>query len=107
MNSVDLQLPDRSYDQVLLFFLLHEQPAEVHRRTLHEAFRVLKPEGKIVIVDYARPQWWHPLRYLWRLVLAALEPFALDFGSTTLPPGCRPDISVKCDRNHSSAASTG
>jgi len=78
MNLVDLQLPDRSYDQVLLFFLLHEQPAEVRRRTLHEALRVLKPEGKIVIVDYARPQWWHPLRYMWRMVLAALEPFALD-----------------------------
>jgi ubiquinone/menaquinone biosynthesis C-methylase UbiE len=78
MNSVDLQFPDRSYDQVLLFFLLHEQPAEVRRRTLQEAFHVLKPEGKIVIVDYARPRWWHPLRYIWRLVLAALEPFALD-----------------------------
>jgi Methyltransferase domain len=26
MNLVDLQLPDRSYDQVLLFFLLHKQP---------------------------------------------------------------------------------
>jgi SAM-dependent methyltransferase len=46
MNSVDLQFPDRSYDQVLLFFLLHEQPAEVRRRTLREAFRVLKPEGR-------------------------------------------------------------
>jgi SAM-dependent methyltransferase len=78
MNSADLQLPDRSYDQILLFFLLHEQPAEIRRRTLHEAFRVLKPGGKIVIVDYARPQWWHPLRYIWRMVLAALEPFALD-----------------------------
>lgn len=78
MNSADLALPDHSYDQVLLFFLLHEQPAEVRRRTLHEAFRVLKPDGKIVIVDYARPQWWHPLRYIWRWVLAALEPFALD-----------------------------
>jgi len=31
-----------------------------------------------VIVDYARPRWWHPLRYLWRPLLAALEPFALD-----------------------------
>jgi ubiquinone/menaquinone biosynthesis C-methylase UbiE len=78
MNSADLQLPDRSYDQVLVFFLLHEQPAEVRRRTLQEAFRVMKAEGKIVIVDYAQPQWWHPLRYTWRLVLAALEPFALD-----------------------------
>jgi ubiquinone/menaquinone biosynthesis C-methylase UbiE len=78
MDSSHLDLPDCSYDQVLLFFLLHEQPAEIRRRTLREALRVVRPGGKIVVVDYARPQSWHPLRYLWRIVLAALEPFALD-----------------------------
>ena len=39
---------------------------------------MVKPGGKIVIVDYASPQWWHPLRYLWAPVLALVEPFALD-----------------------------
>ena len=48
------------------------------RRTLSEVFRVVRPGGKIVIIDYALPRWWHPLRYLWRPLLAALEPFALD-----------------------------
>ena len=37
---------------------------------------MVKPGGKIVIVDYARPRWWHPLRYLWLPVLERLEPFA-------------------------------
>jgi ubiquinone/menaquinone biosynthesis C-methylase UbiE len=78
MDSTRLQLPDGCYDRVLVFFLLHEQPAGVRRQTLREAFRVVKPGGKMVIVDYARPRWWNPLRYLWRPVLAALEPFALD-----------------------------
>src|SRR5215467_13098599 len=78
MDSARLQLPDHSYDRALVFFLLHEQPSNVRRRTLREVFRVVKPGGKTVIVDYARPRWWHPLRYLWRPVLAALEPFALD-----------------------------
>jgi len=40
--------------------------------------RVVKPGGKIIIVDYARPRWWHPLRYLLPIALATLEPFALD-----------------------------
>jgi ubiquinone/menaquinone biosynthesis C-methylase UbiE len=78
MDSADLNLPDASYDRALLFFLLHEQPISHRERTLSEVFRVVRPGGKIVIVDYALPRWWHPLRYLWRPLLAALEPFALD-----------------------------
>ena len=78
MDSADLRLPDASYDRALLFFLLHEQPAAHRERTLSEVFRVVRPGGEIVIVDYALPRWWHPLRYVWRPLLAALEPFALD-----------------------------
>jgi ubiquinone/menaquinone biosynthesis C-methylase UbiE len=78
MDSADLKFPDASYDRALLFFLLHEQPADYRERTLSEVFRVVRPGGKIVIVDYALPCWWHPLRYLWRPLLATLEPFALD-----------------------------
>jgi ubiquinone/menaquinone biosynthesis C-methylase UbiE len=78
MDSSDMRLPDASYDRVLLFFLLHEQPRHYREWTLCEALRVVKPGGKIVIVDYAMPRWWHPLRYLWRPLLARLEPFALD-----------------------------
>jgi ubiquinone/menaquinone biosynthesis C-methylase UbiE len=78
MDSADLNLPDASYDRALLFFLLHEQPSHYRERTLSEVFRVVRPGGKIVIVDYALPRWWNPLRYLWRPLLAVLEPFALD-----------------------------
>ena len=78
MDAMDLKLPDASYDRALVFFLLHEQPREWRERTLSEVFRVLKPGGKVIIVDYARPRWWHPLRYLFPILLAKLEPFALD-----------------------------
>ena len=78
MDSTNLDLPDASYDRVLIFFLLHEQPCHYRERTLSELFRVVKPGGKIIVVDYALPRWWHPLRYIWRPLLAKLEPFALD-----------------------------
>jgi len=78
MDASDLNLPDASYDRAVIFFLLHEQPRGYRERTLSELFRVVKPGGKIVIVDYDLPRWWHPVRYIWRPLLARLEPFALD-----------------------------
>lgn len=77
-NSAALAVPDASYDQVLVFFLLHEQPQDVRCRTLAEAWRVTRPGGKLVIVDYHRPQAWHPLRPLMHAVLGLLEPYAQD-----------------------------
>ena len=92
MDAMDLKLPDASYDRALVFFLLHEQPREWRERTLREVYRVVKPGGKVVIVDYARPRWCHPLRYLLPVLLAKLEPFALDLWreeiASWLPGSC-------------------
>lgn len=77
-DSCRVPAPDASYDRVLLFFLMHEQPEAVRRATLSEAVRVLKPGGKMVIVDYHRPGPMHPLRLLMRPLLNRLEPYALD-----------------------------
>lgn len=90
MDSSDLDYDEATFERTLLFFLLHEQPEEVRRRTIAEALRVTKPGGKLVIVDYARPYAWNPLRWLFQPVLARLEPFALDLWrndlSTWTPP---------------------
>jgi ubiquinone/menaquinone biosynthesis C-methylase UbiE len=78
MNSTALEFPDAQYDRVLLFFLLHELPQEVRESTVREALRVVKPGGTVLIVDYAQPAKWHPMRYLLLPFLAWLEPFAVD-----------------------------
>ena len=83
-DSADLRFANATYDQTVLFFLLHEQPEAVRLRTLSEAIRVTRPGGKIVIVDYHLPQRLHPLRYLFRPVLHLLEPFALDLWNHNL-----------------------
>lgn len=71
-----LDAADGSYDQVLLFFLLHEEPEGVRRGTLAEALRVVRPGGRVVIVDYARPSAMHPMKPLMRVVFKRLEPYA-------------------------------
>ena len=77
-DAADLGIPDASYDRAVLFFLLHEMPADVRARALHEALRVLKPGGRLVVVDYHRPARWHPLRPVMRAILRSFEPYALD-----------------------------
>ncbi|MDB4906869.1 MAG: Methyltransferase type 11 [Gemmatimonadetes bacterium] len=98
-DSRALPSPDARYDQVLLFFLLHEQPEAVRRATLSEAMRVVKPGGKIVIVDYHRPVRLHPLRPLMTGVFRTLEPYAMDLWehdiAQYLPANARPSSSEK------------
>nr|VFK50660.1 MAG: Ubiquinone/menaquinone biosynthesis C-methylase UbiE [Candidatus Kentron sp. TUN]VFK54143.1 MAG: Ubiquinone/menaquinone biosynthesis C-methylase UbiE [Candidatus Kentron sp. TUN]VFK56169.1 MAG: Ubiquinone/menaquinone biosynthesis C-methylase UbiE [Candidatus Kentron sp. TUN] len=77
-DSTSLHFEDASYDNVVVFFLLHEQPHEARIRTIHEAIRVTKPGGKLIFVDYHRPHWGNPFRYLMIPILTGLEPFALD-----------------------------
>lgn len=77
-DAAQLDFADASYDRALIFFLLHELPADARRAALREALRVVRPGGRIVIVDYHRPSVLHPLFLPMAGVLAALEPFALD-----------------------------
>jgi len=77
-DSSALDIASATYDRALLFFLLHEQPLEVRRRTIAEALRVVKPGGRVVIVDYHRPGPRNPLYLPMFAVLKALEPFAMD-----------------------------
>jgi len=90
-DSADLQTPDGHYDQVLVFFLLHEQPPETRKRTLAEALRVTKPGGRVLLVDYHCPHPANPMRLIMIPVLRLLEPFALDLWrdeiSAWLPKG--------------------
>ena len=77
-DSTDLQFADASRDAVVVFFLLHEQPADVRQRTIAEALRVTKPGGKVIFVDYHRPVAVNPFRYIMVPILTTLEPFAMD-----------------------------
>lgn len=95
-DSAALGFADASYDQVLVFFLLHEQPESVRRRTLAEACRVVKPGGKVVIVDYHGPTNWNPVRHPLRALLKRLEPYADDLWRNEIQTFLPEDVSFAC-----------
>lgn len=91
-DSSALGFEAASYDQAIIFFLLHEQPDTVRRKTLEEVLRVVKPGGRVVIIDYHRPHWLNPLRLLMRPLLTRLEPFALDLWKEEVRHWCPQDV---------------
>jgi ubiquinone/menaquinone biosynthesis C-methylase UbiE len=76
MDAETLDLPDATFDVVLCSLGLMYLPDP--QRAVREWQRVLKPGGRLVIVDYHRPHRLNPLRPLMALVLRTLEPYALD-----------------------------
>lgn len=74
--------PERKeFDVVTCFFLLHEVPDDVKLQIVPAMLKLVRPGGRVVFVDYHRPNRWHPLKPLMHRVFTWLEPFALSMWS--------------------------
>lgn len=65
-DALDLDEPDGAYDAVLVALVLHhlvgERPGQLVpnlRRAIAEAHRVLKPGGRLIVVESCVPRWFH------------------------------------------------
>jgi len=81
MNAELLGYRNDAFDQVIVFFLLHEMPADARRNTYLEIARVVRPGGSVLITEYAATPQRHLLyRFApFRWLLARLEPFLMGF----------------------------
>ena len=93
-DSAAMGFESGSYDRALLFFLLHEQPEAVRKATLAQTLRVVKPGGRIVIVDYHRPSLLNPLYLPMTGILRTLEPYALDLWRREITDWFPADVKV-------------
>ena len=50
-NGESIPLPNSSYDAVTSIFTFHELPPKVRRIVLKEFARVLKPGGRLILID--------------------------------------------------------
>ncbi len=89
-----MHFANASHDTVVVFFLLHEQPAVARRQTIAEALRVTRPGGKLIFVDYHRPVASSPFRYLMVPILTTLEPFAMDMWNGEIAEWLPTDVAV-------------
>ena len=67
---------DSRYDVVVGYFVLHELPDARKRAVLKRALSALKQNGKMIFIDYAQPNKYHPLKYPLKLFNRLFEPFA-------------------------------
>jgi ubiquinone/menaquinone biosynthesis C-methylase UbiE len=81
MNAERLGYSANSFDQVIVFFLLHEMPQYSRQNTYAEIARVVSPGGSVLITEYAETPKRHWLfRFMpYRFLIYRLEPFLKEF----------------------------
>ncbi len=53
-GAENLPFPDKSFDAVVSTLIFHHLPAEIKRKALLEIRRVLKPNGRFLLVDFGK-----------------------------------------------------
>lgn len=74
---------DSDTQVILSYFLLHEVPDRYKQKILDNLLNQLLNQlplgAKLVLVDYHKPHWAHPLKPLMSMIFSSLEPFAKSF----------------------------
>ena len=71
-----LHLHGESFDVVCCYFLMHELPDDYKHGVAQALLNSVRVGGKVVFVDYHKPHWAHPLKFVTSLVFDFLEPYA-------------------------------
>lgn len=71
-DATDTKFPDASFDFIIIGLVLHETPEKLNKKILKEAHRILKPNGKLIVLEWELPK--KPLQKILFLPIRFLEP---------------------------------
>ncbi len=72
MDATETGFADNEFDAAIMSFALHETFAETARNIFHESQRIVRPGGKIIVVDYGFD---HKTHVLGKFATRAVEKF--------------------------------
>jgi ubiquinone/menaquinone biosynthesis C-methylase UbiE len=75
-DGTHLDFPDESFDVIMLVTVLHEVSPATRGAIVAECRRVVKPGGRILVLDYHTGPYRFPRGWLWKTVITALERMA-------------------------------
>jgi ubiquinone/menaquinone biosynthesis C-methylase UbiE len=64
---------DNSFDLVTGFFILHEMPSQIHPTVIREMARVLKHDGRILLIDYHLGPIRFPKGWMYKIIILFFE----------------------------------
>jgi len=72
-DATNLSLKDNGYDGIIISFALHEKSATHHEAIFHEACRLLKNTGHIIIADFCTPTTVYTSQIVGKLLIPIIE----------------------------------
>lgn len=72
-DASQMPYPDGTFDLVVAFFALHEMPAPIRSKVVNESKRVMKKDGRILLVDYHPGPIRFPKGWILKIVITCIE----------------------------------
>jgi ubiquinone/menaquinone biosynthesis C-methylase UbiE len=72
-DASQMPYPDGVFDLVVAMFILHEMPGEIRPLVVSETVRILKPEGRILLIDYHCGRKSFPQGWFYKTVIVFFE----------------------------------
>jgi ubiquinone/menaquinone biosynthesis C-methylase UbiE len=72
-SASEMHFPDKSFDLVICVLALHEMPLITRSHVMDEIVRVLKPDGRILLIDYHFGSISFPKGWMYKAVTCYFE----------------------------------